>query len=827
MIRVRFLPAGKLAALLLFLSITAALVGYLTFRGRRAAQRTDRPKLQDKLVAVLSDTRYAHEVGGKIRFILTSGTDRTYQDGSHELEQVRLESHGVNGNRNDLVVADKARVSDTTDLNKLDAEFTSNVVVQTSDGLTIKTSYLHYSQTENKVDTKEPLEFERKTMSGRAIGMIVDVNDERVRLLKDVDVTIKPKSAADAKPSSPATPAAHSNVQTQPEETPEERAARKEQKRARKLARRRAEEAASQAGARAATAGSRKAGAAASRRAVKKNASGNPKEPVHIRAAEALLEKKERRVTFAGAVVVTKAAEEMRADKMTGFLDAADRFERIEARGKSALKQTGKSEVTCDDMDFFFGEDHSLIRAEGRGNVYSRSLGDEPLREARSDAVEVTFIDGPDGAAADTMTATGNSNLHIQAPKPRSESDNPASRHLSANVITMQFQPGGKLIKTAHASGDAVITVVPTRAERKADKKTIHAPRMTAEFFDEENRVRHFEATGGVKTEVEATVAGAHEPRITTSKRLTADFAVDSQDIDRIVQDGDFKYAEGDRNGIADSAVYDGRTEVLSFRGKRPMAWDTKGRTQADEIDYDRQKDELHARGDVRTTYYSPETAGGSTPFKKTKSPVFITADRADARSEDNIAIYTGNARGWQDDNFVRGDRIELYDDEKKMVAVGHVESALYTVERETSPGKREIVPGFATADRMTYSDATRLVHYDGRVKARQGVDHIEAEVVDAYLKEGTNEVDHIIAERGVVMTQPGRRGVGDRMTYAASDGRAVLIGKSAKIDDEEKGSTMGSELTFYSRDDKVSVENKQTAGRVRSTHRLTKGKGK
>ena len=36
-----------------------------------------------------------------------------------------------------------------------------------------------------------------------------------------------------------------------------------------------------------------------------------------------------------------------------------------------------------------------------------------------------------------------------------------------------------------------------------------------------------------------------------------------------------------------------------------------------------------------------------------------------------------------------KGDRIELYKDDNRMTAVGHVESALFTIERESSPGKR------------------------------------------------------------------------------------------------------------------------------------------
>ena len=127
------------------------------------------------------------------------------------------------------------------------------------------------------------------------------------------------------------------------------------------------------------------------------------------------------------------------------------------------------------------------------------------------------------------------------------------------------------------------------------------------------------------------------------------------------------------------------------------------------------------------------------------------------------------------------------------------------------------------TADRMTYSDLDRLVHYDGQVKARQGTDRLEASSVDVYLKKEANEVDRLMAEGSVVMTQPGRRAVGDHLTYAAEDGRAVLTGKSARVDDVDKGATMGSQLTFYSRDDKITVENRQGIGRVRTTHRMSK----
>jgi lipopolysaccharide export system protein LptA len=798
MFRVRLLSAGKLAAAALFLSILGSLVAYLSIRGKRPEDTSPTPKLQGRVVAVFNNSRYAHEVEGRVRFAITAGVDRSYEDGSHELEQVRLESYGADGSRNDVVTADRAKVSNPSDLNRLDAEFLSNVVVQIADSLTVKTSYLHYDHIKNRVETNELVEFEGASLSGRSTGAVIETIDERARLLKDVDVTIKPRPLKDYKPADEIS--AGRIRQDKRNETPEERAARKARKRARKRAARDRGNLAKQ-----------------------KQGDSTDGKPARIQCAEALLERKEGRVTFAGGVTVTQAPISMRSDRMVGYLDETDQIERIEARGNSNLEQSNSAEIKAADIDFFFSEGNNLARALATGGAYARSLGPEPAREARARTIEAFFVAGPRGNAVDIIKADGDAVIRVSAPPPASEKDNPAARELSAATVSLQFYEDGQFIRSAQAEGDAIMQVVPVRSEPGAEKKTIRAPRMSAEFFEQGNRVRSFNATGGVRVEIEPTVSSDASRRVTTSATLSALFSPASQDIERIAQEGDFKYNEGDRNAVAERATYDGTVEVLSLRGRRPLAWDSKSRTQADEIDYDRLSEETRARGDVRTTYYSRETTGDSTPFKNNRSPIFITAERAEARNLEGVAIYIGNARGWQDDNFVKGDRIELYEKDKRMVAAGHVESALYTARREVEEGKREVVPGFATADRMTYLDTDRVVRYDGHVRARQGTDRIEASSVEVYLKKETNEVDRLMAEGNVLMTQPGRRGTGDRLAYTSEDGRAVLTGKVARIDDVEKGTTMGSELTFYSRDDKITVENQQGTGRVRSTHRLTK----
>ncbi len=824
--KIKFVSVGKVIAILVFVSVAVALGIYLVKKRIPIDNSPIKNRLDGTIVAIFNNTRYAHETDGRVKFILTAGVDKAYSNGNHELEQVHLESFGAEGDRVDSVTADKARVSDTANLTTLDAEFIDNVLVRTTEGSTLKTNYLHYNHEKNIVDTKEPVEFDSATLSGKATGMTIEMTQERVHLLKDVDMTVKPNAEANKNVANPV----NTNVKTDDSETPAQRAARKAAKRARKQERRRQADALAQANSQ-----SNKANASANGNATNSQTKGNKtsagkptntlqvaKLPTRIRSESALFEKQEHRVAFNNTVIITQGSDEMRANNMLGLLTEENKFERVEARGNAYLKQTDKAEIKSADMDFFFDEQR-LTRAVATGEAYVRSLGSESVKEARAATMEAIFAPTESGSAINTITATGNANLQIHAPKSKDEKANPTERELTANQVVMNFYPDGRNIAFAQANENAVMKVTPIRAEKGVDKKTIQAPQMTADFFEEGNRVKTFHATGGVKVELEATVAKAHPLRVTTSKILTADFVADSQDVDTLVQQGDFKYNEGDRNAVAEAATYKGQTEFLMLRGKRPMVWDAKARTQADEIDYDHVKDESFARGDVRTTYYSRETTNNSTPFKNTKSPVFITADKGDARNKDGVAVYTGNARGWQDDNFVKADRLELYQNDKRMVAIGKVESALYQVKKESQQSKSEVVPGFATADRMTYSDADRIVHYDGSVKARQGTDNIDASVVDVYLMKETNEVERLIAEGNVALAQPGRRGTGDKLVYTSADGRAVLVGKNARVEDAEKGTTIGAQLTFYSRDDKVVVDNQQGTGRVKSTHRLVK----
>jgi lipopolysaccharide export system protein LptA len=98
--------------------------------------------------------------------------------------------------------------------------------------------------------------------------------------------------------------------------------------------------------------------------------------------------------------------------------------------------------------------------------------------------------------------------------------------------------------------------------------------------------------------------------------------------------------------------------------------------------------------------------------------------------------------------------------------------------------------------------------------------------VADVYLLKDSNEMEKTIAQKGVVLTQPMRRGTGDWVEYTAANEVAVLKGNPARVDDIEQGNTEGARLTLYIRDNKVTADDARgplSPGRVRSSHKIRK----
>lgn len=552
--------------------------------------------------------------------------------------------------------------------------------------------------------------------------------------------------------------------------------------------------------------------------------------PVLIKSARSRFEQESLKLTFAGGATFEQEHDLLSGDSLYAFLNQEKRLEKVEIRGNAYLRvmNPGRAaEVRSADLDFFLDKDQRLERALAMNDVIARTLdSDADMQLSGAKSVEVVFQATADSSVLKQMNSGQRSTIMLSAPKSKANDPRAASKRLSADSVRLLWRTTGRDLEKAEAAGNAELFIEPVVSTARAERKMLNATRFDCDFFDAGNLARECKATGGSKATMDPVQPSPQRgTRTLTSQNMTAVFVKDTQDIERVDAQGDGKFNENDRNGVAATVSYVAADETVRLRGGDPTVWDSRGRTKAVELDSDLVNKVSYARGRTSTTYYSQEQTNGATPFTKTKSPVYVSSERGEFRHESGQAVYSGNARAWQDDNYVRGDKLVLYVNDKRMEAVGHVQSTIYNSKRRVE-NQMTVVPVFAAADSMFYSDPDRTIHYEGNVDIKQGSDRLTGGVADIYLAKESNDMQKTVAQRDVVLTQPNRKGTGDWVEYTAADEVAVLKGNPARVDDVEQGNTQGARLTLSLRDSKVTADDARgplSPGRVRSTHKIRK----
>ncbi|MFL6230463.1 MAG: LPS export ABC transporter periplasmic protein LptC [Pyrinomonadaceae bacterium] len=554
-------------------------------------------------------------------------------------------------------------------------------------------------------------------------------------------------------------------------------------------------------------------------------------QPVTIRAPRGDFDQLNRHIAFTGGATAEQGRDVMSGDSLAGFISEQKKIQRIETRGNSYLrsgKEGHAAEVRSANMDIFFLSDtQRLEHAVASQNVQARTLDADSEATLTTPAEAQVFFDSQnEQSVLKEMRAEGRPVVTLAAPKSQAANPKAANKRLTANSIKLSWRATGKDLERAEAVGDAELVVEPVQQTPDADRKVLNAARFDCDFLESGNLAHTFNATGGTKTVITPVVANAKRGvRTLTADTVNAFFAREGQDVERAETQGHTKFNEGDRNGEADNSTYTAADKTVRLRGGEPSFWDSRARIKGAEIDTNTETKVTLARGKVQTTYYSQEQTNGAAPFAKVKSPVFVNSNEAEFQHESGLGIYTGDARAWQDDNFVRADRLTLRRDSRRMEGEGHVQSALYRAKRREAGGEPTVVPVFATSTRMFYSDTDRVLHYEGAVDIKQGTERITSEVADVFLQKDQGEVDHTVAQRNVVITQPGRRGTGDWGQYVAADDTMTLTGNPARVEDAEQGTSEGRRMTVYLRENRVvsdsATDAGRPAGRVHTVHKI------
>jgi LPS export ABC transporter protein LptC/lipopolysaccharide transport protein LptA len=641
-----------------------------------------------------------------------------------------------------------------------------NVQIETGDRLKVNSEAINYDVKNQRGESQVPLTFSRDNISGRADAATVNGKEKHLELHGNVEITVAP-AAKDENAKSPLP----THV-------------------------------------------------------------GN--QPVVIHAQNGDFDQLKMHLAFTGGATAEQGSDLMSGDSLAGFLNERRQVQRIETRGNAYLRSSAPghaAEVHSVNMDFFFVETkQQLEHAVASQNVQARTLdADSEATLATPTDLQVTFDTQGDRSLLKEMRAEGRPVVTLSAPRSRASDPKAASKRLTANSVHLTWRATGKDLERAEAVGDAELIIEPAQQTAQADRKVLNAPRFDGDFFDEGNLARQFKATGGTKTVITPIVASEKRGvRTLTSDSVVALFTRETQEAERIDAQGNAQFNEGDRNGQAQNATYTAADLMVRLRGGEPVAWDSRARIKAVEIDTNAATKITYARNHVETTYYSQEQTGGATPFSKLKSPVFVNSNEAEFRHEEGLGIYTGEARAWQDDNFLRADRITIRRDSRRMEGDGHVQSALYRARRKDAGGDATVVPVFASSTRMYYSDADRVLHYEGAVDIKQGTERITSEVADVYLQKDQGEVDRTIAQRSVVVTQPGKKGTGDWAQYTAADETVVLTGNPARVEDAEQGTSEGRRMTVYLRENRVVSDSaptaaSQPASRIHTVHKIKK----
>ena len=792
--------ARVLALLLLAGGVAAVVISYWRLKDNEEFRlRPGQAQLSTEVVGVIDHLEHREMKGNRLWVVLKADRDLKFSDGHHKLENVHLEVYPDEGDRPDKISARET----LTNEDNTQFLFTGEVNIETRDMLVVKTEQVEYDVKKEFANVTAPVNFERENIKGRADSGTLEAKVKKLVLKGAVEITVEPGGGQQQQQQQQAASVPRMNLRGQ---------------------------------------------------------------PVTVKSAEADFDQIAMRIEFKGGATAEQGRDVMSGDALTGLLNEQKHVKHILARGNSFLRSMSDghaAEVFASEFDFYFDDQQKLSNAQARQNVHGRTLDADSeaqlvsaasadldfgvqnersvLKELRAGGRPVVTLAAPKSKAGDPKAANkrltadnvrlfwretgkdleraeanGSAELLVEPTQPLPSADR---KRLYASVFRCAFYEAGNLARTFDASGDARAVVEPLQETERRATRTLTAPEMAAQFVRETQDVERFEAAGGARF--------VERERVLTSEKMAALFSRETSALDRVDASGDAKFVEQDRNGQSATMSYTASDGVVHMRGGEPVAWDSRARLKAAEIDSNTVTKVSYARGKVLTTYYSQEQTGGAAPFKNVKSPVFIASANAEFQHDAGTGVYTGNARAWQDDNFVKADKIVLHRDQKRMDGDGNVQSALYQARRKEPSGARAVVPVFASSRSMTYTDETRLLHYEGDVDIKQGTERITGGVADVYLLKDSYEVERTIAQRDVVVTQPGRKGTGDWAQYTAADETVVLTGNPAHVEDAEKGTSESRRMTVYLREDRVVSDGGgdpgQSNGRVRTTHKIKK----
>ena len=604
----------------------------------------------------------------------------------------------------------------------------------------------------------------------------------------------------------------------------------------------------------------------------------NRPQPVHLNADHGVITKQPHQVVLT-TVHMTRGQQEARSDHATFFLREDDTVDHILAEGDVETVLHGRSSSNSETHErsdraelFLTGARNLLTTAILTGNVQLASLGTQPADAAAGRATlhfagrqMLKTVHAEDGVR---LTQKNRESGLVAVPS----ASKGGAQDVEMTAPVMDFMvKDGRLLERAETSGPPRIVVTQPGANQKT---VVTAAKFTAKFT-ENNRLATLHGEPDAKivssliqaskiqaskidaSKIDASKAGssktgspAQTDRVSTSRMLDVVFFPEGG-VRSITQTGGFVYVDGTQKAWAQRGEYTTADQLAVLTGS-PRVVDGGMTTTAQTIRMNRATGDAIAEDNVKSTYsdLKAQPDGG---MLASSDPIHVTSRSMTANRSTAIAVYTGDARLWQDANVVEAPTLQFDRDHRTIFAQGlgqgevSVGTGLRPVRAGQSPAPTQapaqpvstvlvqvdkngtVTPLRITSARLNYADVERRIFLDGGVTTKASDATMTGQRMTVFLlprsqsKAGANpampgQVDRIIAEDQVVITQPTRHATGERLVYTSADDKFVLTGGPPSIFDAERGKTTGDSLTFYKHDDRVLVEGRETSPAVTRT---------
>lgn len=813
-------------------------------------------ELSKDLVADVSGYERTEFDAGTRKYYIKADRARTFSDNHQELETVFIEVFDPqNPERSDKIKAEKAVYIPQENKNFI-AYLAGNVKIVSRDDLVIDGDQVTYSKADDTAAIDEPLKFHRYNISGRADRARALITAKKIELISNVEVLQYPNADFSGEPktrlnsgyasydqssekielgegvrvfskgdSGSGTTLESVNAMIQLRIAGENRelafAEAKNNVRIESVATDQTKTIIT-----ASTASYDKPADKFDLSGGIKIQTGDNNKPTEIEANSAFYDQKALHLELLGGAGIVQPDVSVRGEKISANLYPQRKLKDAKVTGNAYAMQSEAErtvEITASELSVAYSTRFLLSAASASSNAEAVLTPKENVKDysraslRANRRIDVYFRN--DGST-EKMITEGRTTLQMDAPSGRPDG---ANKKVTANILRTFFSSDGKNLSRAEAEGDAELVVEPVQKTPENYKTTVSAPRFECSFYLSGNNARQCDASAPTKTvRIPLIPTEGRGQQVLTAETLSATFVESTRDLDVIEAAGGTKFSELDRNGTANRISFTNSDGIVRLRDGEPTIWDSRARTKAREIDWDTRSQRSYLRTNVSATYYSPERASGSVPFAATGKPVFVTSDKAEIDHRAEIAVFSGNARGWQENNYVRAHSLTINQKEGRFDAEGDVQSLLYDVKR-TENGKTTSVPVSAAAAGMTYYREKRLLHYEGNVDVRQGSDRITSQTADIYLTD-RNEIERSEFNGAVSITQPGRKASADYALYNAEKEFVILRGRPARVSDAVQGSSEGREIQMDLRSNRVVNEGRSkdnSSGRTRSVYKM------